>query len=62
MKNWRTTLFGAILGITMAMSQYGIKIGHVGQGDYLGLIQVAAAILLGGSAKDKNVTGGSIQQ
>ena len=63
MKNWKTTLFGILLGLSTALSQYGVKIGHVGQGDYLGLVQVIAAIGLGASAKDGNPTGtGTVTQ
>lgn len=52
MTNWKTTIFGAILAISMGLSQYGVKIGHVGTGDYGGLAGVLAAIGLGATSKD----------
>lgn len=59
--SWKTTLWGAILAMTMGASQYGITVGKVGKGDYLGLAQVVSAAMLGLSSKDKDVTGGKRQ-
>jgi hypothetical protein len=61
MRNWKTSFFGGLLAASMALSQFGVKIGRVGQGDYVGLAQVIAAVGMGWAAKDKNVTGGTVQ-
>lgn len=62
MKNWKTSLWGGFLAILLGLQTYGVKIGHVGNGDYLGLVTAVAAAGLGLSAKDNNVTGGTVQQ
>ncbi len=54
--SWKTTLFGLILGATAVLGQYGVKLGKVGNGDYLGLVQAIAAMGLGASARDNKVT------
>ncbi len=55
-RSWKTTLFGVILGIVGAAQQYGIKVGHVGNGDWLGLAGIVSAVGLGASARDNNVS------
>lgn len=62
MKNWKTTVFGFILAALVGLQTYGVKIGHVGQGDYIGLATAVAAAGLGASSKDNNVTGGTVRQ
>ncbi len=54
--SWRTTLFGLILGAVGVAQQYGIKVGRVGNGDWLGLAGTMAAVGLGASARDNKVT------
>lgn len=61
-KNWKTNLFGGLLAVVMSLQTYGVKVGHVGQGDFLGLSTAIFAGLLGLSAKDSNVTGGTVKQ
>lgn len=62
MKNWKTTLAGAIFGLLLLLQQQGVKIGHIGDGDWLGVSVAAAAAVAGYVAKDKSVTGGTIKQ
>ena len=62
MKNWKTNLWGGLLAVLLGLQTYGVKIGHVGQGDFVGLATAIAAGGLGLSSKDNNVTGGSIRQ
>lgn len=62
MKNWKTTLWGGLLAILLGLQTYGVKIGHVGNGDYVGLATAIAAGALGVSSKDNNVTGGDVKQ
>ncbi len=56
MKSWRTTLFGVLLAIAGGLQQYGVHVGKVGNGDYLGLVQVVSALGLGMSARDNKVS------
>jgi hypothetical protein len=58
MKNWKTTLFGAITaaGIGMAQSADGI-VATIGQ-----ILSILGPVLLGIFAKDGNVTGGTVAQ
>ena len=62
MKNWKTTVFGLILAGLLGLQNYGVKLGHVGQGDYIGLATAVAAAAFGASSKDNNVTGGTVRQ
>lgn len=58
MKNWKTTLGGilAAAGVSMqASNDSTIKI--IG-----GVVAALGLLFMGGSAKDKNVTGGTTQQ
>jgi hypothetical protein len=58
MKNWKTTLFGAITaaGIGMATSADGI-VQTIGQ-----ILSILGPVLMGIFAKDSNVTGGTVAQ
>ena len=56
-KNWKTTLAGIILAASMFASQAGVKVGHVGNTDVIGMVQAVAALVLGAYSKDKDVTG-----
>lgn len=64
MKNWKTTLAGLLAGVPIAaqavLEAYnaGALTGKTG----LQLILSIGLILLGAYSKDKNVTGGNIQQ
>jgi hypothetical protein len=60
-KNWKTTLAGLLLASSMFLQQSGVKIGHVGNTDVVGLIQIAAAAILGAYSKDKDVSGTGAQ-
>jgi hypothetical protein len=58
MKNWKTTLFGAITAAGMGMSQSSEAIVQtIGQ-----ILAVLGPILLGIFSKDANVTGGTVAQ
>ena len=62
--NWKTTLFGVLAGIaqiTPVLTGEGIHVGHWGGSDFLQIGGGIATLLLGLYAKDKNVTGGTIQ-
>ena len=52
MKNWKTTLAGLVLAVLGGLQLYGVKIGHVGSGDYVGLLQTIVGLALGVYAKD----------
>ncbi len=57
MKNWKTSLFGALAAICTALSAV--------MPDYKELLIAGAAVftaLLGLTAKDRNVTGGTVEQ
>lgn len=58
MKSWKTTLGGclAAIGTYLTNSQTG-WLNVVGQ-----VAQAIGLLLLGGAAKDRNVTGGTVQQ
>ncbi|MEI6083996.1 MAG: hypothetical protein WCS70_06810 [Verrucomicrobiota bacterium] len=59
MKNWKTTLFGALAAVGLYLSQtYPTGLEHT-----LGvLLSTAGAALAGLFAKDSNVTGGTVVQ
>lgn len=60
MKNWKTTLFGAIASLPALLHGLGVSnIGHVGSGDWLTLFGGIGTVLFGWYSKDKNVTGGT---
>ena len=60
MKNWKTTLFGFLAALPTLAHQFGVSnVGHLGNGDFLGLAGALGTILFGYFAKDKNVTGGT---
>ncbi len=64
-KNWKTTLLGAIAGLTQvagALYSGGIHIGHWGATDFTQLVAGIGTLLLGAYAKDHNVTGGTDRQ
>lgn len=58
MKNWKTTVGGllAAIGSYLVNSQTGV-LNVVGQ-----VAQAVGLFLLGATAKDSNVTGGTVQQ
>lgn len=58
MKNWKTTLFGALTACGVGLSQTDDPtLKTIGQ-----ILSVVSPILLGLFAKDKDVTGGTTQQ
>lgn len=57
MKNWKTTLFGAITAAGAGMATQPGTIGAIGQ-----IISIVGPLLLGIYAKDGNVTGGTVVQ
>jgi|WetSurSiteA1Bulk_404760.scaffolds.fasta_scaffold99507_2 hypothetical protein len=58
MKNWKTTLVGAVLGAALVV----VNLIQAGTVDTKTLITAGAVALIGLLAKDFNVTGGSVQQ
>lgn len=62
MKNWKTTLFGFLLGAPALLHSLGVNVGHIGSGDWLTFIAGIGSVGLGLSAKDSNVTGGTVKQ
>lgn len=56
-KNWKTTLAGLVFVATGFLSQAGVTLGHVGNSDWLGIINKAVAAIGLAYAKDKDVTG-----
>lgn len=58
MKNWKTTLFGAITASGIGMSQSGDGIVQtIGQ-----ILSILGPIFMGIFCKDSNVTGGKVVQ
>lgn len=57
MKNWRTTLFGAIFSMGSLATGAGISVGHIGNVDAIQAATSIAALLLGFYAKDHTNTG-----
>lgn len=57
MKNWKTTLFGAIISVGAGMATQPGSVGTIGQ-----VIGIVGPLLLGIVAKDSNVTGGTVMQ
>lgn len=61
MKNWKTTLFGILMalasGVTTGVIPTSPQVTKIAA-----VIQVAAGGAFATSAKDKNVTGGNVQQ
>lgn len=53
MKNWKTTLFGSLAGIATLLQMQGIHVGHVGNGDFLGLFNALLIAAMGYVASDK---------
>lgn len=59
MKNWKTTLFGALAALPALLHGIGVSgVGHLGNGDWSTLVGGIGTMLLGWYSKDKNVTGG----
>jgi len=58
MKNWKTTLAGAVPAVGYAVIA-AVQAGNI---NYKDLLIVAGLALLGYFAKDKNVTGGTVNQ
>lgn len=62
MKNWKTTLFGIIGGLAVL---FGPRLQGNTEAPAItvsNVLEAAAVIGLGVAAKDKNVTGGKVQQ
>ena len=59
MKNWKTTVGGLIIGVPQLLVGTGIVDGN---NKWLALATSLGAIFLGLTAKDHNVTGGTVQQ
>lgn len=59
MKNWKTTLFGVIVGVTTAIHLIWPATLST---DAAAAIAGAATLALGLSSKDNNVTGGTVAQ
>lgn len=58
MKNWKTTLFGAVTACGLGLSQADDPaLKMIGQ-----ILTVVGPILFGIFAKDKDVTGGTVNQ
>jgi hypothetical protein len=57
-KNWKTTVFGAVAALPSLLQALGASLPPRGAL----IVTAVATILLGWNAKDKNVTGGKIQQ
>lgn len=63
MKNWKTSLFGALAAIAQlapVLSHAGVQVGHWGGSDFLQVGAGVSTLLLGLYAKDSNVTGGTV--
>ena len=58
MKNWKTTLFGIIAAVPIVLHLFGIVIPT----DIASILAAIGTIGVGATAKDSNVTGGTIQQ
>ena len=54
--SWKTTIGGIILAIAQILPQLGVA------ADIVGIVSAIGAVILGASAKDSNVTGGTKQQ
>lgn len=56
MKNWKTTLFGALVAVSQfapVLHNAGISIGHYGGSDWVQIAGGVSALLLGYHAQDK---------
>lgn len=63
MKNWKTTIFGLIASLPVMLPMLGVPhFGHLGNVTIDQAVGGLGALLLGYFAKDRNVTGGTIQQ
>ena len=58
MKNWKTTLFGVITAIPVLLHLFGLVIPP----DIAAILTAIGGLGLGVTAKDNNVTGGTVQQ
>lgn len=58
MKNWKTTLFGCLAAVVIAIQ----PILAIGKVDWTNLIIAALIAAFSFFAKDANVTGGTVQQ
>jgi hypothetical protein len=52
MKHLKTTIFGALAGLTALLHSQGVTIGHIGSGDVVGLFQSVFMALTGYYAAD----------
>ncbi len=57
MKNWKTTFLGTLAAALFFLNQSGVKVGHVGNTDFIALGAAVAGAATAASAKDKDVTG-----
>jgi ABC-type Fe3+-siderophore transport system permease subunit len=62
MKNWKTTIAGLILAASLGIAQADPATVGTRANKWAGFAAVIAAALLGVSAKDKDVTGGTREQ
>lgn len=60
-KNWKTTLFGALAGAPQFLQAFGL-VSNPRAVLIANLLSAIGVLGLGFSAKDSNVTGGTVQQ
>ena len=56
-KNWKTTLLGTMAAVLFFLNQSGVKVGKVGDSDFIALGAAVAGAAAAATAKDKDVTG-----
>ena len=63
-KNWKTTIGGMLTGGPIMVCQlfHLCTLGHLGTTDWFAFISGVGALILGATAKDNNVTGGTVHQ
>jgi hypothetical protein len=57
MTNWKSTLFGVLLALSTAVTTGTVDTGSPQARNIAAIVQAVAAMGLGGSSKDKDVTG-----
>lgn len=63
MKNWKTTTFGILAALPSLLQAFGLhSFGHFGSVSVDQALAGVGVLGLGYLAKDKNVTGGTVQQ
>jgi hypothetical protein len=53
--SWKTTLFGGIVATCLFLGQQGVKLGHIGNTDVIGLVQSVATLCLGAYAQQTKI-------